>query len=217
MTKIRTNHIPPANSDVENDRELVARLVANNEEAWAFVVHEIILPLIRADIRGIGSRCRRAGLPMEAVANRLYENLARDGFAPLRAFRFECALKSWLFWHVRDAAQRAIRETLGKGTDISADGIDPDTFADVCDPLETIENQEELERANRLVTRLWNTKPIHAMVLLLREDLGLSSKETGAILGKSPANVDQINHRAQSFLRTLRDDENDAIRPLGPN
>lgn len=186
------------------DRDLIARLVAGDSDAWDAIQHDIVTPLFRANIKGIAQQCARVGLSDNAVFSRLYVNLSRDGFAPLRAFRFDCAFSSWLYWHVWNAAQGAIREVTGKiGQKLSApNGLDALTRQE--ETHSGAETAEELDEANRLLAQLWESNPVYALVLVLRNDVGLSAKETGSFLGKTVANVNQINHRAQSRMRKLR-------------
>lgn len=197
--------IPPSPDRTKQDRDFVARLSAGDSPAWASVQNDIVVPLFRADIRGIASQCARVGLDADAVFSRLYANLSRDDFAPLRAFRFECAFSSWLYWHVWNAAQGAIRETTGKlgmaraALDDSEPQIGQNPSPAVGDFAEAI------GEANHLLARLWDGNPGYALVLVLRNAVGLSAKEVGSLMGKKPANVDQINHRAQSRMRTLRE------------
>lgn len=187
------------------DRALVARLVAGESVAWDAVQHDIVVPLFRANIKGIAQQCSRVGLSDDAVFSRLYVNLSRDGFAPLRAFRFGCAFSSWLYWHVWNAAQGAIREATGKIDLTLSEPAELDTLTWQKESPSGTETAEELDEANRLLARLWERNPLYALVLVLRNDVELSAKEVGRLLGKSPANVDQINHRAQARMRNLRD------------
>ncbi len=193
--------LPPSPSD----RDLVARLVAGDSAAWETVRRDTVVPLFRADIKGIARQCARIGLSEDAVFSRLYVNLSRDDSAPLRAFRFGCAFTSWLYWQVWNAAQGAIRETVGKIDLTLSDPADLDALTGQKAPPADTGTADAVAEANRLLARLWERNPVHALVLVLRNDAGLSAKETGILLGKSPANVDQINHRAQAQMRNLRD------------
>lgn len=195
-----------------DDRMLVARLIEGDTEAWRHVTEQIALPLVRADVRGIATRCARCGVSPEAVISRLYVNLSKNEHASLRAFRFECAFSSWLCWQLWDASQGAIREAMGKINLTLSDPVDLDALTEQKASPAPMENKEEIAFANRLLAKLWERKPSQALVLLLRNDLELSSKAVGAFLGKSPANVDQINHRAQTSMRALRDAEQLSVR-----
>jgi DNA-directed RNA polymerase specialized sigma24 family protein len=192
--------VPP----VSPDRELVARLAAGDSAAWETIHRDIVIPLFRANIKGIAQQCARVGLADDAVFSRLYVNLSRDDFAPLRAFRFGCAFSSWLYWHVWNAAQGAIREATGKFGPRLSDSAVLDALPQQKAPASAPDTAEAVGEANRLLARLWERNPVYALVLVLRNDIGLSARETGILLGKSSANVDQINHRAQARMRELR-------------
>lgn len=192
-------------SGSSSDRELVARLIACDSDAWSGIHRNIVAPLFRANIKGIAQQCARVGLVGDAVFSRLYVNLSRDDFAPLRAFRFECAFSSWLYWQIWNAAQGAIREAVGKIDLTPSDPADLDSLnRQTALPPDT-GTADAVAEANRLLARLWDANPVHALVLVLRNDAGLTAKEVGCLLGKTPANVDQINHRAQARMRAFRD------------
>lgn len=194
--------LPDAGPD---EREWVSWLVAGDSAAWEDVRRNVVLPLFWANIKGIARQCSRIGLSGNAVFSQLYINLSRDDFAPLRAFRFECAFSSWLYWHVWNAAQGAIREAVGKIDLTLSDPAILDNLIKQKDMSATSPVSEAVVEANALLARLWEQNPVYALVLVLRNDAELSAKEVGALLGKTPANVDQINHRAQARMRALRD------------
>jgi len=211
--KAAANHRPPPAPATDRraaDRALVARLLSSDErvrnDAWKCVLDTMVDPLVKADVKGIRSQCERAGLHTDAIASRLFSNLTRNDNSALRAFRFECAFKSWLYWHVWDAAQGSIREISEKvDVVVSEDGEMP-TLIDTKTPApdQAAENGELRQSLNELLAALWKENPLRAVVLLLRGELNLTSKEVGAFLGKEPSNVDQIHHRAQASMRRLR-------------
>lgn len=197
--------ISPSPDRARQDRDLVARLVAGDSPAWASVQNDIVTPLFRANIRGIASQCGRVGISDDAVFSRLYANLSRDDFAPLRAFRFECAFSSWLYWHVWNAAQGAIREITGKIDLTLSDPADLDALNQQKVLPPDGETADAIDEANAFLARLWDSNPVYALVLVLRVDAGLTAKGVGVLLGKNPAYVDQLNHRAQTRMRAFRD------------
>jgi DNA-directed RNA polymerase specialized sigma24 family protein len=202
MTAPRPSLPPPSRAA---DRALVTRLLAADSDAWTSLQNNLVIPLFRANIHGIASQCARVGIGVDAVFSQLYANLSRDDFAPLRAFRFGCAFSSWIYWHVWNAAQGAIRETAGKNDLTLSIPAALDALIDQKTSAPVGEISDGIAEANLLLAKLWDSNPVHALVLVLRQDVGLSSKEVGCLLGKTPANVDQINHRAQARMRTLRD------------
>lgn len=187
-----------------SDRDLVARLVSGDSGAWASIQRNTVTPLFRANIKGIAQQCERVGLSADAVFSRLYVNLSRNDFATLRAFRFECAFSSWLYWQVWNAAQGAIRETVGKIDLTLSDPADLDSLNGQKATSPDGDTADAMDEANRLLAQLWERNPVYALVLVLRNDAELSAKEVGTLMRKSPANVDQINHRAQTQMRALR-------------
>ena len=207
---------PHSHPDTESDRwsddkVLVAALIAHDEDAWGHVMKDMVLPLVRADVRGVRSQCANLGISEDAIASRLYVNLSKNDSATLRSFRFGCAFRSWVFWHVWDSAKGAIREVSEKiDVDVSEDG-DLTALTDTKTPApdRALASGEVQEGLNRLLLALWRENPVRAVVLLLRGELELSSKDVGAFLGKEPSNVDQIHHRAQAAMRRLRS-QNDA-------
>ena len=193
-----------------SDRALVARLLSDDAEirnhAWNHIYVSMVKPLVKSDVKGIRSQCERAGVPTDAIFSRMFANLTKNNASPLRAFRFECAFKSWIYWHVWDAAQGAIREIAEKvDVEVSDNGELP-TITDTKNPTpdRAAENVEFRQTLNGLLAALWKENPRRAVVLLLRGELELSSRDVGAFLGKEPANVDQIHHHAQASMRRLR-------------
>lgn len=196
----------PSTSPWMDDHVLVKQLIKNDDQAWAFVQKELVQPLVEANVKGVRQQLARAGLPQDAVMSRLYENLSRREFAPLRAFRFECAFSSWIYWHVWNAAQGAIREVRPKIEAEMSDDTWLDSLSDTMTPPpdRAVSDDEEREGLNSLLAALWKKNPMRAIVLLLRGELDISSKDVAAFLGKEPSNVDQIFHRAQATMRRLR-------------
>ena len=195
-----------AASPFGDDHLLVERLIATDDNAWRWLLSEVVYPLFRGNIRGIRDMCSRHGVTETAVASRLYRTLSRDGFAPLRNFRFKCSFRSWIYWYVWDSATGALREVVGKHDREVSDSEVLESLTDTKAPSsgKSLERRETADAMNGMLARLWKENPSRAMILLLRGDLGLSSKEVGAFLNKEPSNVDQIFHRAQSAMRKIR-------------
>lgn len=196
-------------SPFNDDHLLVERLIAADDNAWGWLLGEVVYPLFRGNIRGVRDMCSRHGVTETAVASRLYRTLSRDNFAPLRNFRFKCSLRSWIYWYVWDSATGALREVGGKHDREVSDSEVLESLTDTrtSSSGKSLERRETADAVNGMLARLWKENPSRAMILLLRGDLGLSSKEVGAFLNKEPSNVDQIFHRAQSAMRKIRDAE----------
>ena len=192
-----------------DDRRLVSGLMSDDEAAWNYVVTELITPLVRANVKGIAELLNRYSIPVDALAGRVFLDLRKNDFIALRNFRYECRFSSFFYWRLYYAVQELIREN---GKEIllppSDEGAeDPLTgLEDPTDYSKQTEVRDEIESTNRLLARLWKQNPTYALVLLLRIDLGLSSKVVGAFLGKTISNVDQINIRAQKAMRKFRDE-----------
>jgi RNA polymerase sigma factor (sigma-70 family) len=192
-----------------DDHFLVSKLTQGDNAAWSWLFDEVVYVLFRANIRGIRDICLRNAVTETAVASRLYRTLSREDFKPLRSFQFKCAFRSWIYWYVWDAAQGALREVVGKHDREVSDSEVLESLTDTKAPSseKSLERRETADAMNGMLARLWKENPSRAMILLLRGDLGLSSKEVGAFLNKEPSNVDQIFHRAQSAMRKIRDAE----------
>ena len=201
----------------DDDRFLVARLIQGDNSAWSWLLKEVVYPLFWSNIKGVRDICSRHGVSECDVASRLYRTLSRDDYQPIRGFQFKCSFRSWIYWHVWDSAQGAVREVAGKiEREAVSDSLVLETLIDrkTPSPAKSLERRETADAVNRMLARLWKDNPARAMILLLRGDLGLSSKEVGAFLNKEPSNVDQIFHRAQSSMRKMRDEEDAYSRDM---
>ena len=190
---------PPPESGAMDDRQLVLALMSDDETAWNYVVTELITPLVHANVKGIAEMLSRYSIPTDALAGKVFLDLRKNDFIALRNFRYECRFSSFLYWRIYHAAQGLIRETSKEFDFLLSD--------DVLENAQTTQ-KDEIKSTNCMLARLWAQNPTYALVLLLRNDLGLSSKVVGAFLGKTINNVDQINIRAQRAMRKFRDDDN---------
>lgn len=193
-----------SNCQWQGDRELAAALAADSEAAWRHVIEEMVHPLVHGNVRGIAAKLHSFSIPLEAVDGALYETLAADGFRLLKNFRFECRLSSFIYWWVLASAKRLMRETVKKREELVSEESTLDAPIDTGGGYEAAARKEELKSANDLLARLWKENPAQALVLVLRNNLGLSSKTVGAFLGKTVNNVDQSNKRAQEKMRKYR-------------
>lgn len=186
-----------------NDHYLVARLVEGDDAAWGWLLDNVVYPLFRANAMGIREICARNSVSESAVASRLYKTLSRNDFELLRNFRFECALRSWICWYLRDSAQRALREVTWSNRYVALDPCDLDSLDDASAvaPASPLAKRELYAGLNAMLAALWRIRPLAATVLLLRGELGLPSKVVAGLVSKSPAAIDQIYHRAQKSLR----------------
>ena len=190
-----------------DDHRLVSALMEDDEGAWNYVVTELVTPLVRANIKGIAEMLNRFSIPLDALAGKLFLDLKKNDFIALRNFRYECKFSSFLYWRVYHAAQGLIRETSKEFDFLLSDEVLDDAPTEQKDSSQLTQLKDEIKSANRMLARLWEQNPTHALVLLLRNDLGLSSKVVGSFLGKTINNVDQINIRAQKTMRKFREED----------
>lgn len=73
--------------DDEKDRELVAALLRNDGAAWEQMLADVARPLV--ETRKYREMTARFGLAVEDILAQLCEELYRDDFARLRAFRYD--------------------------------------------------------------------------------------------------------------------------------
>jgi len=190
-----------------DDRQLVSSLMSGDEAAWNYVVKELIRPLVKGNIKGIAEILRRYSIPTDALAAQVFLDLSKNDFIALRNFRYECRFSSFLYWRIYYAAQKLIRETSELYDYLLSDEVLENTLTTGEDSPKSTRLKDEIESTNRLLAQLWSQNPTYALVLLLRNSLGLSSKSVGSFLGRTINNVDQINIRAQKAMRRLRDED----------
>ena len=191
-----------------DDRQLVRALMSDDEAAWNYVVTELITPLVRANVRGMAEILSRYSIPTDALAGKVFLDLRKNDFIALRNFRYECRFSSFLYWRIYHAAQGLIRETSKEFDFLLSDEVLENAQTTQKDSSQSTQLKDEIKSTNCLLARLWTQNPTYALVLLLRNNLGLSSKGVGSFLGKTINNVDQINIRAQKAMRKFRDDDN---------
>ena len=189
-----------------DDRKLVAALMSDDESAWNYVVSELITPLVRANVKGVAEMFARYSIPEDALAGKLFLDLRKNDFIALRNFRYECRFSSFLYWRLFHAAQGLIREASKEFDFLLSDEVLENAQTRQKDSSQSTQLKDEIKSANRLLARLWARNPTYALVLLLRNDLGMSSRVVSAFLGKTINNVDQINIRAQKAMRKFREE-----------
>lgn len=200
----------------KDDHCLVRYLIANDNGAWRYVAEELVNPLIVANVKGIRDMLSRYSIDSKSVVGKVYEGLSARNWRALHNFRFECSFKVFIYWRVYDAVQRLLRETMRvddkKMVSLDVDESDENRsrmeIADTknIDPIGNILKKEAVVHANKALSILWKKNPVYALVLLMRNDLKLPSKEVALILDRKANTVDQINIRAQAQLRKIRDE-----------
>ena len=192
-----------------NDRTLVARLIADDAAAWRHVKTDMIEPVVAANVKGMLEMLMRRSIDPASVPGRVYEDLKKDDWTALRNFRFECSFKSFLYWRIYNAAQALIRETVRVREVQALDSEDGTNIIESAPASDSTINamliRDAVQVANQALADLWEENSTYALVLLMRNDLGLPAKEVAEILQKQGNTVDQINIRAQRALRKHRD------------
>lgn len=186
----------------DDDHYLVERLIAGDEDAWTEANLRIYQIVERS---GAWRRMLRDWcLSRDDVASEVFLSLAANDWRNLRNFRFECAFSTWLHDQVR-AAMTTLRRnfTRERPVDLSEKPGDDAPIlwpTPHVPPTHIVAAREDLESFNVRLAELWDSNPVHAVVLILCKVEGLSAKEAAAITGLSPANIDQINKRALDKL-----------------
>jgi len=136
----------------------------------------------------------------------VYQDLQKNDFLKLRKFRLEGPLKAWLFFQVRNAVKIIVRESRSPFVNSLSDEELDKALDGWCTYDRSAGLQDEVDRGEACFARLWMESPRSAMVLLLKNKLGLSSDEVCMLLGlTSSNNVDQINRRAKQQMRQFKE------------
>lgn len=186
-----------------SDRDLVARLVANDSDAWSAVVIEMLLPL--AKTRKFTEILARVNQPVESIVGVVYLDLQKNDFLKLRNFRFDGPFRAWLYFQVKNAVKIVTRESRSPFAMSLSDETLDRALDDWCTHDQPAGLQDEMNMGESCFSLLWKNNPKSAMVLLLKNRLAMSSDEVCSLLGLSSANnVDQINRRAKQQMLQFR-------------
>ncbi len=188
------------------DRELVDLLIQNDSGAWDYLISEVIAPLSR--MRKYVEMCNRYGLSTDSLVTRVWMMLTRNDFRRLRNFRFGSSFKTYLFIIVREAQRAEIREKTGKIQFVLSEDNEFCSRIRCKDRSDAPDLVDEMRYTNILLGRLWQENPRHAWVLLMRNSLNMSAKETAAFLNVKESNIDQMNKRAKRRMSELRKADN---------
>lgn len=191
----------------DEDRRLVANLLANDHRVWEHVLTVVAAKMVNT--RRYSEMLARTNHEPVEVVTTLCEELFRDDFARLRAFRFQGPFDGWLYWEVRRAV-KIVTGLEGKSGGINRSereiAVDPNDEAGVFGRMPQGRRQDVAGRlmdARELYVRLWKDNAEGAYVFFMKEELGLPAKQIAAILGRSPNSVDQIFHRVRCRLRDM--------------
>jgi RNA polymerase sigma-70 factor (ECF subfamily) len=211
-----------------DDAELVERLRAGDEEAFAALVDELSPALMRLALMHVPSR---------AIAEDVVADTWLGVIKGIDRFEGRSALRTWIFQILLNIARtRGRREkrtlpfsSLRRGSEDGADepAVDPDRFqgSDGVRPgwwskppaewegadlrLESDETRDLLLRA------IADLPPRQRDVIVLRDLQGYSSEEARNILGVGETNQRVLLHRARSKVRAALEDHFEAGQTVG--
>jgi len=197
--------MPPTLISFQHDDSLfVSKLIAFDDEAWEYLISEIVTPLAKSNKLGIASIFRRHSMPLESIISEIFLNLTNNDCAVLRNFRYECSFRTYMYLRVYAAAQAVIRKKTGNIPLVLSDLTEGTALIECDDASSSSTTDEHVNQANQLLERLWKENPAYALVLLMRHDLKLPSRDVGLLMGKTQANIDQLLHRAQKRMSDYR-------------
>ncbi len=183
---------------VSDDGEIVARLQAGDEEAFAALVRQYQASLLR--LAG-------AIVVSSAVAEEVVQETWLAVVRGVERFEGRSSLKTWLF---RILANRA-RTTLGRELRSASLPLDEVTEhfdragAWVSPPVPWSDQADDRIVAERLAAKVRDVLPTlpdaQRQVVVLRDVEGLSAADVASVLGLSDGNQRVLLHRARARLR----------------
>jgi RNA polymerase sigma-70 factor (ECF subfamily) len=196
------NPFDPADADRANEADLVARLQAGEEEAFATCV--------RAYWNRMLLVARRI-LDHEEDARDAVQDAFLSAFKEVGHFEARSRLGTWLHRIVVNAAlcrlrsrqrhpERSIEDLLPHFGDDEHQIDPPEPWKETSETA--LQRQESCELVRRCIGQL---PEIYRTVLLLRDIEGLDTEETARMLETSAGVIKTRLHRARQALRTLLD------------
>ncbi len=183
-------------SESYSDAELVARLKAGDQAAYAQLVEEHAGRIYRLALRMMGN---------EADAEDVLQETFLNAFRSIDRFEERSSLSTWLYRIASNAALMRLRrkepEQISVDEPLERDDGDfvPRQFFDFCClPEEDLLRDEAVAEMNRAVEEL---PPTLRSVFILRDIEGLSTDETAKALGLSVSAVKSRLMRARLKLR----------------
>lgn len=187
-----------------DDRKLVDLLLQEDAGAWDYLLLEVIAPLCRT--RKYLEICSKNSISVDSLLSQVWMILHKNDYHRLRAFAFLSSLRTYLFIIVREAQREELREKIGKiPTALSV--VDDEYPLMARNESDSAELKDEIRQANEGLAQLWRENAKQAWVLLMRNSLGLSSRDVAVFLDESISNVDQMNKRAKSKMKQFKEEK----------
>jgi len=188
---------PEAQSRLNFESALIARVVAGDHEAFADLVRPYEKMVYLSALSVLGNDADAEEVAQEAVLK---------AFRGLRNFRSEAKFSTWLVQIVINESKMKLRkdrrhlyESLEDGPQNDEGEYIPRDFADWRDiPSDALE-QKELRQALKMALK--SLPPKYRSVLVLRDVEQLSIQQTADVLGISEANVKTRLCRARLQMR----------------
>jgi RNA polymerase sigma-70 factor (ECF subfamily) len=195
VTTIARTSMPTAADQNGVDRDLVARTVAGDREAYRVLVEKY--------------QGRAFSIALEIVKTREdAEDIVQESFVKaylsLGEFRGQAAFYTWLYRIVYNMAIDFKRRAIRRGGEAleyneAREGATPsDLSARIVGPHEAIIEKEQRGRLERVLAEL---SPEHRAVVLLREVEGLSYDDIAKVTGVSKGTVMSRLHYARKALQ----------------
>lgn len=198
MTTVVAVDIGVACRSVGDERELIDRLRAGDEEAFAALVREYHSSLVRLATAIVGSR---------SVADEVVQETWLGVVRGVERFEGRSSFKTWLFHVLVNRARTAARKE--RRTDVLPGDDVPERFdasgAWAAPPVPWSDRVDDRLTAERLVPLVRDAMEqlpdMQRQVLILRDVEGLSAHDVAVLLGVSDGNQRVLLHRARSKVR----------------
>jgi RNA polymerase sigma-70 factor (ECF subfamily) len=177
---VKGDHLP--------DAEVVARVLAGDTDAFAFVVRRYEAGLLRFATRMLGSR--------DVAADAVAESFVR-AYRHLASCRDPARLRTWLYRIVANRCKSYLARR--PFADVPLDEAPP--IADATDNEAAVERAEQLAAVERALARL---SPEKREAFVLKHVEGLSYEEMAAVTGERiPALKMRVHRAREALLRAL--------------
>lgn len=181
-----------------DDHELVRRLQAGDEEAFAVVVREYQARLLRVAESVVTSR---------AVAEEVVQDTWLAVVCGVDRFEGRSSFKTWLFHILLNRARTAAgrEHRTASRPEVGGDDRFDATGGWAIPPVPWSDQVDDRIIAERLAGRIRDILPLlpesQRQVVVLRDIGGLSPADVGSVLGVSDGNQRVLLHRARARIR----------------